>query len=156
MGYSCIDTRKCSRCGETKNCENDFYVNKRAPNGGVYYFGKCKKCLNKISTEYQKTPRGMKVKERVFSKWYKENWREYYEQNKDRILSHGRRWRNSNKDKVRAESIANRKYKDICFPCSICGNKTTHKHHEDYSKPLDITWLCAKHHRLHHVAKDVK
>jgi hypothetical protein len=36
-------------------------------------------------------------------------------------------------------------------PCTICGTtKHVHAHHKDYSKPLDVTWLCARcHHRLH-------
>jgi len=31
-------------------------------------------------------------------------------------------------------------------PCVICGLKKVDAHHKDYSKPLDIMWLCRKHH----------
>lgn len=31
-------------------------------------------------------------------------------------------------------------------PCEICGQKAQ-AHHHDYSKPLDVQWLCMKHHR---------
>lgn len=31
-------------------------------------------------------------------------------------------------------------------PCSICGNEKSEMHHEDYDRPIDITWLCRKHH----------
>ena len=35
-------------------------------------------------------------------------------------------------------------------PCRVCGGKGE-AHHEDYSKPLDVMWLCRKHHmELHH------
>jgi hypothetical protein len=35
--------------------------------------------------------------------------------------------------------------------CRICGtNENIEAHHEDYSKPLDIIWLCRNHHREHH------
>jgi len=36
--------------------------------------------------------------------------------------------------------------------CAWCGtNKNIHAHHEDYSKPLDVIWLCASHHSaVHH------
>jgi hypothetical protein len=27
-------------------------------------------------------------------------------------------------------------------PCSVCSNPIVEAHHEDYSKPLDIIWLC--------------
>jgi hypothetical protein len=34
-------------------------------------------------------------------------------------------------------------------PCVFCGAKAQ-MHHPDYSKPLEIIWLCRKHHlRLH-------
>lgn len=27
-------------------------------------------------------------------------------------------------------------------PCMACGNENSQIHHEDYSKPLVVTWLC--------------
>lgn len=30
-------------------------------------------------------------------------------------------------------------------PCEVCGEKAQ-MHHNDYSKPLEVTWLCRKHH----------
>ena len=35
-------------------------------------------------------------------------------------------------------------------PCEICGATNVHAHHEDYSKPLDVIWLCPVHHRWIH------
>jgi hypothetical protein len=35
-------------------------------------------------------------------------------------------------------------------PCEICGELRVDAHHEDYSKPLDVMWLCKLHHRQIH------
>lgn len=42
--------------------------------------------------------------------------------------------------------------------CKDCAKKDTHDnyrlnfqaHHEDYSKPIDVMWLCFRHHRERH------
>lgn len=34
--------------------------------------------------------------------------------------------------------------------CVICGSRKTHAHHEDYSKPLQVVWLCHAHHMERH------
>lgn len=49
-------------------------------------------------------------------------------------------------------------------PCEKCGanGETTagiravHAHHDDYSKPLDVRWLCGKHHKEWHKFNKVK
>lgn len=36
-------------------------------------------------------------------------------------------------------------------PCEVCGSKTNlEAHHDDYSKPYDVRWLCRIHHNEHH------
>lgn len=35
-------------------------------------------------------------------------------------------------------------------PCKDCGGPGEHMHHEDYDKPLGITWLCKGCHRARH------
>lgn len=34
-------------------------------------------------------------------------------------------------------------------PCWVCGDKAE-AHHPDYSRPLDVVWLCLVHHRQAH------
>lgn len=35
------------------------------------------------------------------------------------------------------------------LPCEVCGT-TAHAHHDDYTRPLDVRWLCGVHHRARH------
>lgn len=37
------------------------------------------------------------------------------------------------------------------MPCNVCGEIKSQAHHDDYSKPLDVTWLCPKHHKELHM-----
>ena len=36
-------------------------------------------------------------------------------------------------------------------PCVVCGVSNVYGHHPDYSKPLDVIWLCASHHQKAHI-----
>lgn len=39
--------------------------------------------------------------------------------------------------------------------CSKCNRQTKlSAHHEDYSKPLEVLWLCSSCHKLLHIEKD--
>jgi hypothetical protein len=35
-------------------------------------------------------------------------------------------------------------------PCLICGDRQSEAHHHDYTKPLDVRWLCRHHHVEEH------
>ena len=62
-------------------------------------------------------------------------------------------WALKNPEKIKAHiAVKNalRSGKMHRHPCCICGNKA-HAHHEDYSKPLEVIWLCPKHHSERHV-----
>ena len=35
-------------------------------------------------------------------------------------------------------------------PCETCGSQKVEKHHDDYSRPLQVRWLCRAHHLALH------
>lgn len=38
-------------------------------------------------------------------------------------------------------------------PCEVCAATPADAHHDDYSKPLEVRWLCERCHHDHHVAE---
>jgi len=36
------------------------------------------------------------------------------------------------------------------IPCEACGDEKAQKHHPDYGKPLEVTWLCRPCHLARH------
>lgn len=41
-------------------------------------------------------------------------------------------------------------------PCEKCGNKKSQKHHEDHTKPLEVTWFCRPCHLEFHRVQNGK
>lgn len=76
--------------------------------------------------------------------WAKENpGKDYGYQKKQKIM---------NSEKVVCRRLTRTAVQNgtlIQTPCIICGNKSE-AHHEDYSKPLQVKWLCKKHHLEQH------
>lgn len=56
-------------------------------------------------------------------------------------------------EKVNARESVHRAVRSgrlIKQPCKVCGESKVFAHHVDYSKPLEVEWLCRKHHREVH------
>ena len=74
------------------------------------------------------------------------------------IAHHKKFWLADNKLKVKAHrdvSYAVKTGKLIRQPCERCGTaEHVVAHHEDYSKPLDVVWLCKHHHKERHLEID--
>lgn len=102
--------------------------------------------------------------------YYKIYWNKYYEKNKDKILFRIRKWRKTvnGKKYIKNREILNKINtpekiiaRKICRnavssgvlikkPCT-CGELKVQGHHEDYSKPLEVVWLCRKCHNNYHI-----
>ena len=78
--------------------------------------------------------------------------RRYGLRHPDKVLAFLHRKRELNPEKYQARTAVNNAIRDgvlIKQPCRICGDSAD-AHHEDYSKPLDVWWLCRKHHAERH------
>ena len=63
-------------------------------------------------------------------------------------------WTKRNPEKKSATSAVNnaiRSGKLKRQPCEVCGYTLVQAHHDDYTKPLSVRWLCHEHHAAHHV-----
>ena len=79
------------------------------------------------------------------------NWRGGY--NTSTNLDRKQKYRRDNPQKYAAQlaiTHALRKGTIAPLPCEQCGNPRTEAHHDDYSKPLEVRWLCKHHHLLAH------
>lgn len=62
-------------------------------------------------------------------------------------------WQSRNVVKRKAHVIAGNAIRDGRLekqPCEVCGEAQVHAHHDDYAKPLEVRWLCSKHHNEWH------
>ncbi len=116
--------RKCYSCLVVKSLE-EFYRSKHKPGGRMY---KCKTCDKLQKTEDRKR----RVSEE--KTWEHDRQIKYPQRRKARLA-------------VR-EAIKSMRLKKL--PCEVCGKIEVHGHHEDYSKPLEVVWLCSQHHSDRH------
>ena len=146
--------KMCSRCG--KNKELDMFYKKYSSRNG--YASECKACKLELCRKYRKTDKGRAVEERRRNtKKRKIYLEEYYQSDKykERVRSRNKRYYKKNQNKI----LAHRKLNNLirvgklvkpqeCFECGAVARLDAH--HEDYSKPLDVVWLCRSCHLKKH------
>lgn len=77
---------------------------------------------------------------------------DHYMKNQEQKLEASRSYNKS--EKGRASQMlrdAVRQGKIKRQPCEVCNEPEAQGHHDDYSKPLEVRWLCARHHRENHL-----
>jgi len=78
----------------------------------------------------------------------------YTREHQEQVATAKRQWKERNPDKAKAQWAANNAVRDGKLtrqPCEVCGStERVQKHHDDYSKPLEVRWFCPKHHGKHH------
>lgn len=77
----------------------------------------------------------------------------YADEHREQVNGNKRRWEEKNPEKRHATVTANNALRDgrlVKGPCARAAEGTCRgrieMHHEDYAKPLDVTWLCSGHH----------
>lgn len=134
----------CTGCKEEKS-EADFYKHKNSKDGLAWW---CKDC-DRLQARKSRA-RHLEAHRAVD--------RAYYERHKEEKLAKARLrtlkypYKNAAHVKVREALIKGFLVKQ---PCEVCGSIDAQAHHDDYSKPLVVRWLCRVHHmRLHHGKSD--
>lgn len=131
----------CTRCA-AETPRTDFYRREASHDG-----------LQPICKECDKETRRLRYyanheRELAYRSEYQRSARGY-----GRHVTANREWRRRNRHKRRAHSAvayAVRTGKLVRSPCERCGEERTEAHHDDYSKPLDVRWLCKRCHDEHH------
>ncbi len=160
MDYICESTivvpttKHCPKCGDDKDAV-DFYINKRASSGLSSSCKKCKTVVDRLyyknnkteilrkTHEYCRTVEGKKRRREIEIKYSKTK------KGKRNKRKNAKMWRLKCPEKAKARDCVSNAIRSghlIKQPCEVCGGLKVQAHHEDYSKPLDVNWLCIKHH----------
>jgi len=150
--------KDCFKCGATKPY-TDFYTHKGMKDG---FLNKCKACTKRDAKEhrsenieyYRKYDRDRHVNDQERRRKNHANSKKWRKENPSRHVELTKRWRVNNPEKHQAHkkvSNALRNGKLIKMCCQVCGDENTQAHHADYSRPLDVDWLCKRHHDEAHM-----
>lgn len=134
MGNAVLDPTVCSKCG-TAYERKPWQIRRRN-----YFCPDCRAPGGKNRPGYHKDWGKTYYADPAVKARRAENQRRY-NGNPDTRMAHEARW------KVARAIEAGRLVRQ---PCEKCGNPKSHGHHDDYSKPLQVRWLCKKHHDEHH------
>ncbi len=145
----------CFKCGDEQPL-SEFYKHSAMADG---HLNKCKTCTKKDVTAHRNNnldsvrsyDRGRGELEHR-----KARVREYQRTHRAIVKAAKERWTKGNRVKARARFLvwkALQSSKLVRQPCEVCGNSATQAHHDDYSKPLEVRWLCDYHHKEHHKMK---
>lgn len=148
MSTAAETSRVCKKCGTERPLEQ-FVKDARKKNGRG---GTCMDCRRAYHRTWQSQPkaRSKRLKyQRANAEQHAESSRRYRRNRPDQVYASAKRWQQANPEKRKAQTALNNAVRDgrvIKRPCEVCGNKKADGHHDDYSKPLQVRWLCHKHH----------
>jgi hypothetical protein len=139
--------KTCTKCKVEKEI-SCFNANNKSKDGLSWW---CKKCTNDcISAHYQANRAKRKEYERM---------RDKQPHRKMLRIEKNKRQAEKHPEKINARIKTRAAIKKGVLtrqPCKVCGNPKVEAHHDDYSKPFDVRWLCHKHHREVHGQRAVE
>jgi hypothetical protein len=131
----------CRTCSKSKPL-SEFYTH---PTTADRLFLDCKACHKSLVLSYRATNRDrLNVAARIARAT---------ETAKAKRRAYRASYKASHRHKDLARHAVNNGIRDGSLerkPCAECGAPDTEAHHEDYTKPLEVVWLCRKHHGLRH------
>lgn len=138
--------KRCSKCLIEKE-PSEFNKHRSAPDGLQWT---CKDCMRSyLRVHYWNNREEMVGKQREI--WDKNKHDASYLK---RRAGYQKKYRTEKPEIYRARKsveVALRNGKIQKGPCEKCGTtENVQAHHDDYSKPLHVRWLCAAHHRERH------
>jgi len=141
----------CFKCSIEKPLD-EFYRHVRMKDG---HLNKCIECTKRDTrTRYTKEHERILAYDRLRAMLPHrvEARKLYVKKNPKVIQSHKKRWAEKHPDRRSASNAVSNAIRDgklEKLPCFVCG-KNAQGHHPDYSRPLDVVWLCPKHHKETH------
>lgn len=135
--------KRCKSCLEVKPF-SEFYAMKGNLDG---LMGKCKACWRAQVRLRRRTNPAVQAYDRERAKLPHRR-----AHNRAEVI----KWRREHPEAYRAQTALNNAIRDgrltkgdIC-EADGCGRTDVHAHHDDYTKPLEVRWLCPLHHHRHH------
>lgn len=132
-------SKPCIQCGEMKPV-SEFYRHRMMADG---HLNKCKDCTRKYVRNHRlENADRVRAYDRERSKL------------PHRIAKRREIVANQPPERTKARTAVSNAVRDGRLqkgPCAFCGTtEPVEAHHHDYSKPLDVTWLCKPCHRRFH------
>lgn len=134
--------KHCFKCGLTKPLD-DFYRHPRMADG---HLNKCKTCAKSDAISNRN------AKLDYYRSYDVKRFRDDTSRRAAQYAS-TRELHKKYPERHRARNAVGNAVRDgrlVRLPCEVCGEVKSEAHHEDYSKPLDVRWLCRRHHEEHH------
>ena len=137
--------KRCKHCGELKPL-TEFYPNKTSRGGRRADCVSC--CRARKLKERLRDPELIRARSRA--KYWADPEKARQAQ-LDRDTTRIRKRGDRRRELVRMRTnYAVRSGKLTRQPCEVCGDPKSQAHHNDYSKPLEVRWLCSQHHGEQH------